>query len=204
MNIRCRRTAFSSCLDGCFGFPRRSPGENCKTRLWPRIAVAAEIAKTADFTHWPSEHPALPAADLQQSRSSQSGESPAFAYTHCTNQPSNGFMRRLFCLERTGRYLPLVLADFAGPWGTWERPRRRHRSRRATQIEIFGRNVHHLWTRPVSVWRPAVLTSKPRFRPSERLERRLFRFVPAAVAGAACFTITPSPQGDGPAMEIVA
>ena len=76
-------------------FPADRREKNCKTGLRPRITVAAEIAKAADFTLWPAEHPALPATALQQSCRCQSGETPAFACIYRTNQLLNGFMRRL-------------------------------------------------------------------------------------------------------------
>jgi hypothetical protein len=45
--------------------------------------------KAVDFTHWPSEHAGLWATALQQTRSTRSRETPAFAYTYCTNRLLN-------------------------------------------------------------------------------------------------------------------
>jgi len=83
-------------------FPADRREENCKTGLRPRIAVGAEIAKAADFTHWPVQCATPLATALQQPRSSRFGETPAFTYTYCTNQLLNGFMRRLLGLLGLG------------------------------------------------------------------------------------------------------
>ena len=77
-------------------FSRRSSGEKLQNR------AAAENRRGGGNHEKPrisrigrSEHAALRATDLQQSRSSRSGETPTFAYIYCTNQLLNGFMRRL-------------------------------------------------------------------------------------------------------------
>jgi hypothetical protein len=76
-------------------FPADHWEKNGKTGLWPRIAVTAEITKIRRLHALPVRTCRPTETALQQSRSSRSGETPAFAYIYRTNQLLNGFMRRL-------------------------------------------------------------------------------------------------------------
>jgi len=132
--MRRRRTAFRSCPTGIFTtFPADRREKNCKIGLWPRVAVAAEIAKATDFMHSPIRYATPLVTALQQSRSTRSEETPAFAYTYCTNQLLNGFMRRL---SRVGSRLTFSRAATnrrtrckSGSDGTGKPPRSARRSR---------------------------------------------------------------------------